>query len=66
MPVVSSGRKSTSAESVVVLPACGASELSMTLRRRARTAHNVAISRLSIAGVPMISTALSGFGGDQL
>ena len=65
MPVVSSGRKSTSALSSVVLPACGASELSITPRRRSTTAHSVAISRASIAGVPISSTALIGVGGSQ-
>jgi hypothetical protein len=65
MPVVSLGRKSTSADSAVVLPACGASELSITLRRRLTTDHRVAIRRLSIVGVPISSTALIGLGGAQ-
>ena len=59
------GRKSTSAERVVVLPAIGASEESITLRRRATTAHSVAIRRPSTAPLPTISTADIGRGRDQ-
>ena len=65
MPTVPGGRKSTSAERVVVLPACGASEASITLRRRLVTAQIVAMSRASRAPLPMISTALIGLGGLQ-
>ena len=64
-PTVSSGRKSTSALSVVVLPACGASDESITERRRLTTAQRVAIRRESMAGVPISSTALIGIGGAQ-
>ena len=53
------------ADRSVVLPACGASELSITPRRRSTTAHSVAIRRASIAGVPISSTALIGVGGSQ-
>ena len=37
----------------------------MTLRRRLTTAQRVAIRRLSMAGVPISSTALIGVGGAQ-
>ena len=59
------GRKSTRAERVVVLPAIGASEASITLLRRLTTAHRVAISRASRLPEPMISTADIGRGGVQ-
>jgi len=62
---VPGGRKSTSAERVVVLPAIGASEASITLRLRPVTAQRVAISRTSRLPLPTISTALIGRGGLQ-
>jgi len=47
------------------LPAIGASEASITLRRRLVTAHRVAIRRASRLPLPTISTALIGRGGLQ-
>jgi hypothetical protein len=65
MAAVSAGRKSTAAESVVVLPAIGDSEASITDPRRAITAQTVAISRASMLPLPTISTADIGSGGAQ-
>lgn len=59
------GRKSTSAERVVVLPAIGDSEASMTLRLRLVTAQRVAMRRASRLPLPTISTTLIGRGGLQ-
>ena len=63
--MVPGGRKSTSAESVVVLPAIGASDASITLLRLATTAHRVAIRRASRLPLSTISTADIGRGGAQ-